>query len=99
MSRLRRLMLGDRYFFVTCNVQRSRESLEDADFRILAGVISARRIKCQFLLTAVVFLPDHWHAVICVQYPRPISLVMGSIKVRKAAELLNNSALPASAWP
>ena len=87
MSRLRRLVLSDRYFFVTCNLQRNRESLEDADFRILAGVISARRTKYQFLLTAWVFLPDHWHAVIGVRYPKTISLVMEAIKVSSTRQI------------
>ncbi len=87
MSRLRRLVLSDRYFFVTCNVQQTRESLGDADFRILARVISARRLEHEFLLTAWVFLPDHWHGVIGVRYPKTISLVMESIKVSSTRQI------------
>ena len=87
MSRLRRLVLSNRYFFVTCNLQRTRESLGDADFRILARVISARRSEHEFLLTAWVFLPDHWHAVIGVRYPKTISLVMESIKVSSTRQM------------
>ena len=33
MSRLRRLVLSDRYFFVTCNLRRSRRTLGEHDFR------------------------------------------------------------------
>jgi REP-associated tyrosine transposase len=87
MSRLRRLVLSDRYFFVSCNLQRSRRKLEDADFRILARVISARRIEHSFLLTAWVFLPDHWPAVIGVRYPKTISVVMESIKVSSTRQI------------
>ena len=87
MSRLRRLVLSDRYFFVTCNVQRRRQELEDRDFRILARVIAARRIEHEFLLTAWVFLPDHWHAVIGVRYPKTISAVMGAIKVSSTRQI------------
>ena len=87
MSRLRRLVLSDRYFFVTCNVQQTRVRLGDADFRILARVISARRNEHKFLLTAWVFLPDHWHAVIGVRYPKTISLVMESIKVSSTRQI------------
>jgi REP element-mobilizing transposase RayT len=64
MSRLRRLVLSDRYFFVTCNLLRSRNPLNDADFDILARVIAARRREHGFLLTACAFLPDHWHAIL-----------------------------------
>ncbi len=87
MSRLRRLVLSDRYFFVTCNVQRARDKFQGADFRILARVISARRIEHEFLLTAWVFLPDHWHAVIGVRYPKTISVVMTAIKVSSTRQI------------
>ncbi|HUY14130.1 MAG TPA: hypothetical protein VMX16_10960 [Terriglobia bacterium] len=36
MSRLRRLILSDRYFFVTCNLLRTKKLLNDDDFEILA---------------------------------------------------------------
>jgi putative transposase len=87
MSRLRRLVLSDRYFFVTCNLQRTRNKLQDADFTILARVITARRIQHGFLLTAWVFLPDHWHALIGVPYPKTISVIMESIKVSSTRQM------------
>jgi hypothetical protein len=59
MSRLRRLILADRYFFVTCNLLRTRHPFDAEDFEILAGVIEARRAQHGFFLTAWVFLPDH----------------------------------------
>ena len=58
MSRLRRLVLSDRYFFVTCKVLPACERLSEADFALLAGSIQSRRRQHQFLLTAWVFLPD-----------------------------------------
>ncbi len=42
MSRLRRLVVSDRSFFVTSNLLRARSRLEPADFEILARVIEAR---------------------------------------------------------
>jgi putative transposase len=81
MSRLRRLVLSDRYFFVTCNLRRTRTRLSDDDFEILAHVIAARRREHDFLLTAWVFLPDHWHAIVGPRYPQTISLVLESVKV------------------
>ncbi len=81
MSRLRRLVLSDRYFFVTCNVLRTRSPLTEDDFGVLARVIDARRREHGFLLTAWVFLPDHWHAIIGLRYPKTVSLVLESLKV------------------
>ncbi len=81
MSRLRRLVLSDRYFFVTRNLLRTREKLGDDDFAILAQVIAARRPEHDFLLTAWVFLPDHWHAILGPRYPVTLSRVMEAIKV------------------
>ena len=87
MSRLRRLVLSDRYFFITCNLLRTRGPLNDNDFDILARVIKARRRQHGFLLTAWVFLPDHWHAILAVRYPKTIALVMESIKVASTRQI------------
>ena len=53
----------------------------EAEFALLAGSIQSRRTQHRFLLTAWVFLPDHWHAIIMPPYPSTISVVMESIKV------------------
>jgi len=78
---LRRLVLSGCYFFVTCKVSPERERLSEAEFALLAGSIQSRRTQHHFLLTAWVFLPDHWHAIIMPPYPSTISAVMESIKV------------------
>ena len=79
MSRLRRLVVSDRYFFITCNLLRARRRLDDDDFEVVARVIEARRAAQGFLLTSWVFLPDHWHAILGVRYPKTISLVMEAV--------------------
>ena len=81
MSRLRRLVLSDRFFFVTCRILRTRRLLTESEFACLARVIGERRRKHGFLLTAWVFLPDHWHAILFPRHPLTISEVMESIKV------------------
>jgi putative transposase len=81
MSRLRRLVLSDRYFFVTCKVLPGRGRLSEAEFALLAGSIQWRRRQHHFLLTAWVLLPDHWHAIVMPPYPSTISSVMESLKV------------------
>ncbi len=87
MSRLRRLVLSERYFFVTCNLPRTRNRLNDDDFEILAQVIEARREQHGFVLTAWVLLPDHWHAILGVRYPKTISLIIESIKVSSTRQM------------
>ncbi|MCJ7502551.1 MAG: hypothetical protein MUP80_05765 [Acidobacteriia bacterium] len=79
MSRLRRLVLADRYFFVTCNLLRTRAVLNEDDFEILARVMQARREEHGFLLTAWVFLPDHWHAILGPRYLKGISRVTSDL--------------------
>jgi len=81
MSRLRRMVLCDRFFFITCRLLPKRRILSEPEFTRLARVISERRKKHGFLLTAWVFLPDHWHAILFPRHPLTISEVMEAIKV------------------
>ncbi len=81
MSRLRRLVLSDRWFFISCRVLPHRRKLAAPEFALLARVIADRRAKHGFFFTAWVFLPDHWHAILCPVYPLTIATVMESIKV------------------
>jgi len=80
MSRLRRLVVSDRWFFITCRVLPRRRILSDAEFATLAEVIDPRRKEHGFLLSAWVFLPDHWHAIFYPRHPLTISRVMEAIK-------------------
>jgi REP element-mobilizing transposase RayT len=81
MSRLRRIVLSDRFFFITCRVYRPPGKLNESEFSILAEVVRERRKKHRFLLTACVFLPDRGHAIIFPRAPLTISRVMETIKV------------------
>jgi REP element-mobilizing transposase RayT len=81
MSRLRRPFLYDRYIFVTVNLLGSRAELQERDYARLALSLARMRQKHGFLLTAWVFLPDHWHAIICPPYPLTISRVFQAVKV------------------
>ena len=87
MSRLRRLVLSDRFFFVTCRLLPRRRLLAESEFACLARVIAERRRKHGFLLTAWVFLADHWHAILFPRHPLTISEVMEAIKVRSTHRL------------
>jgi len=81
MSRLRRPFLYDRYSFVTVKRLPSRADLEDADFERLASSLARMGRKHGYALTAWVFLPDHWHAIIYPPYPLTISTVFKAVKV------------------
>lgn len=81
MSRLRRPFLYDRYFFVTVNLLRHRCKLSETDYARLASALTRMRRKHHFSLTAWVFLPDHWHAIIYPPHPLTISRVFQSVKV------------------
>jgi putative transposase len=81
MSRLRRPFLHERYIFVTVDLLRTRSKLEERDFGRLAIALARMRRKQRFRLTAWVFLPDHWHAIIYPPHPLSIAQAMSSIKV------------------
>jgi hypothetical protein len=52
MSRLRRLVLSDCWFFITCRVLPRRRHLSDSELATLTQVIAERRAEHRFLLTA-----------------------------------------------
>ncbi len=81
MSRLRRLFVTGKIFFVTCNVLRTRTDLREAEFDILARVFDAVRERRHFLLGGYVFMPDHWHALIVLSPGDTLPRLMGSLKV------------------
>lgn len=80
MSRLHRPFLFDRFIFVPVNLLPCRTRLEEGNFERLASSLSRMRTKHGFLLTAWVFLPDHWHAIIHPPYPLTISAALKSVK-------------------
>jgi putative transposase len=81
VSRLPRLVLSDRFFFITCRLFHGRRKLSKQEIDCLAHVIHSCRKRHGFLLTAWVFLPDHWHDILYPHSPLTISNAMESIKV------------------
>ena len=80
MSRLRRPFLYERFIFVTVKLLPRRTRLGEGDFERLASSFTRMRKKHGFLLTAWVFLPDHWHAIFHPPYPLTISTALKSVK-------------------
>src|SRR5215472_15532668 len=87
MSRLRRLVLSDRFFFLTVKLLPKRRPLDEGQFSLLAGCLSVVRSRRQFRLTAWVFLPDHWHVILFPRHPLTISDAMKSIKLSSTNSL------------
>jgi putative transposase len=81
MSRLRRPFPYDRYIFVTVKLLPFRAKLEAGDYERLAASLARMRRRHGFAITAWVFLPDHWHAIIYPPYPLTISTVFKAVKV------------------
>ncbi|MGO9273130.1 MAG: hypothetical protein ACLQOO_23330 [Terriglobia bacterium] len=70
---------------MTVALLKSRRRLHDPDFERLAYALARMRrhygLPPGFLLTAWVFLPDHWHAIIYPPYPLTILRVFQAVKV------------------
>lgn len=74
------MVVSDRFFFVTCRVFRTQTPLSARELESFAEVFESRRKEFGFLLTAFVFLPNHWHAIVFPRYPLTISGAMSSVK-------------------
>ena len=88
MSRLRRLVLSDRFFFLTVRLRKRRTERVDADFQLIAQALREARQRQGFRLTAWVFLPEHWHAILYPPYPLTVSQAMKAGK-RRSLILIN----------
>jgi putative transposase len=61
MSRLRRIALTDRIFFVTTNLSKTVPFLRPAEMDLLLVILDAVRRETGFLLLGYVVMPDHAH--------------------------------------
>jgi len=98
MSRLRRLVLSDRFFFVTVKLLPKGHPLNTAEFAILARCLNVVRSRQGFRLTAWVFMPDHWHAILYPARPLTISAAMKSIKLSSTNALLRSRRHAGELW-
>jgi putative transposase len=98
MSRLRRLLISGKIFFVTCNLLRTRLALVDADFACLAEAISGVRTRREFLLTGYVLMPDHWHALIVPAVDDTLPQVMNAVKVASMRRINSRRGTRGALW-
>ena len=81
MSRLRRLFVTGKVFFITVNLLRTRRHFLEDDFAALADAIVGVRLRRRFLLGGYVFMPDHWHALLFPWQDDTLPRLMNSVKV------------------
>jgi putative transposase len=81
MSRLRRVELHSRFFFVTTNVRRGVRPFSDGEFSLLAKAIETVRSRTELALCAYCFMPDHWHAIILPEEGSSISDILMRVKI------------------
>jgi putative transposase len=81
MSRLRRLELHSRFFFITCNLKRGVPPFHDREFELLATALTSVRRRLLFALCGYCFLPDHWHAILLPRDGTSISDILMRIKI------------------
>ena len=75
MSNVHRLRLTDRIFFVNVNLRPRIRRCNESEYALLIEVLEASRRRLGFLLCGYVLMPDHWHALIWLQYPLLLWLV------------------------
>lgn len=87
MSRLRRLFISGKIFFITCNIRRTRTALTEAKFALLGAVFDRIRKRRNFLLSGYVFMPDHWHALISPAQSDTLPRLMGALKIAASRDI------------
>jgi hypothetical protein len=60
MSRLRRLVVSDRWFFITCRLLARRRVLSPSEFAVLAEVIGERRAELTQVKAGLTSRPEDW---------------------------------------
>lgn len=80
MTRLRRLRVTDRIFFITTNLALGHSQLTRCEYDLLIDVFQAARFNLGFMLCGYVLMPDHWHALLWPSFPLTISRVVKEIK-------------------
>jgi putative transposase len=98
MSRLRRLLISGKIFFVTCDLLPTRLPFVDPDFACLAEAVRGVRTRRAFLLTGYVFMPDHWHALIVPAENDTLPQVMDAVKVASMRRINSRRGTRGALW-
>ena len=98
MSRLRRPFLSNKFFFLTVRLLEGRTELADGDFGVLPQTLREARQRYGYELTAWVFLPDHWHAILYPRHPLTISQAMKTVKLSSVILINRRRGETAELW-
>jgi len=98
VSNVRRLLVTDRIFFVTVNLQRGIPHFSEGEFPLLIQALQVCRERTPFLLCGYVLMPDHWHALICTQYPVTVSRTLQDVKWLSARLMNRHRGSKGSIW-
>jgi putative transposase len=98
MSRLRRLQVTGKTFFITCNLLPVRTQLTETDFETLASAVVRVRGGRGFLFTGYVFMPDHWHALIIPHEDDTLPNAMDAVKVAATLGLNRSQHAKGRVW-
>ncbi len=98
MSRVKRLLLTSRTFFVTVNLRKNLTKFTEEEFSLLLAAMEESRRKLSFSLYGYVLMPDHWHALISVSYPLTISRAAQNIKWISARWLNQHRSRTGALW-
>ncbi|MBI1982994.1 MAG: transposase [Acidobacteria bacterium] len=90
--------MGGRIFFVTCNLHRQQPFMDDLGFQALGEAIAGVRKRRKFLITAYVFMPDHWHALVLPAENDSLPRCMNAIKVASAQALNRFRGTSGAVW-
>ena len=98
MSRIYRLRMTDRVFFVTVCLRRQMKVLGASDYPLLTEALEGARGRLGFLLCGYVLMPDHWHAQFWTGYPLTISQVVHDVKKVSARRLHERRGTEGALW-
>ena len=98
MSRLRRLELHSRFFFITCNLKGGVPPFHDWEFALLAKALTSVRRRVLFALGGYCFMPDHWHAVLLPAKGTSISDILLRIKIAAYRRISTVRGCPQPIW-
>jgi REP element-mobilizing transposase RayT len=98
MSRLRRLELHSRLFFVTCNLRSDVRPFSNREHHNLAESFAATRAKVHFEFCGYCFLPDHWHAILLPDKCTSISEILMRVKTSAYQRMRKERRSHGSMW-
>ena len=98
MSRLRRLALADRIFFVTTHFQESALPISNLEKTAILEVLHATRARRKFQLFAYVVMPTHVHLLFSPTDKDTLIAIMREFKMRASKAILKTRGASGGFW-